>query len=58
MRHMHLILYSASGAAVLAGLYRRIADGPDGEVVAAITWLAACVLLAGGAIVHAIMDRR
>jgi hypothetical protein len=55
---MHLILYSASGAAVLAGLYRRIADGPDGEVVAAITWLAACVLLAGGAIVHAIMDRR
>jgi hypothetical protein len=55
---MHKILYVLAGAAVVSGTYRRIQGGQDGEVVSAITLLAACALLGAGAIVHAVCSRR
>jgi len=55
---MHKVLFVLAGAALISATYRRIQGGQDGEVVAAITFLAACALLGAGAIVHAVCSRR
>lgn len=58
MRYLHLVLYVLSGSVFIAGLYRLIADGPNGELIAALTWVAACQLAVGGAVIHAIRRDR
>jgi hypothetical protein len=47
----------ATGIALIFAALRAIEDGPNGEVITALTLVAACVLFVGGAIVG-VLDKR
>lgn len=51
------VMWCGSGVATVFAVLRTIQNGPQGELITALTLIAACVLFVGGGVVDR-LDRR